>query len=94
MLTIADINRIDEQLSIAVFGMEEALHCIPNCQRNYASMIEGYNINRGVYIGIMDFLDNNYPAIANEMRDKYGDSYEALGEKAGKLYQAVFLKCK
>lgn len=94
MITAKNKNAIDEQLAIAMNGMEEALSYIPNCSRNYAPMIEGYNINKGVYIGLMDFLDKNYPAIANDMRCKYEERYEALGEKAEKLYQAVFLKCK
>lgn len=94
MLTIADKNRIDEQLSIAINGMEEALRYIPNCQRNYAPVMEGYNINRGVYLGLMDFLDNNYVTAAHEMREKYGKRYEQLGESYEKIYQTVFLKCK
>lgn len=93
MLNISDRNIIDKQLSIAITGMEESLSYIPNCSRNYAPMMEGYNINKGVYLGLMDFLDKNYPAIANDVRKKYEERYERLGEAAERLYHAVFLKC-
>lgn len=94
MLNKLDKNKCLTALETAVNGMEDAVKEIANCRQNPAVIMENFNINRGVYIATMDFLNDGYEEIYDDMYAKYNDRYYNAWDNYEKFFQKVFCTMK
>ena len=94
MLNKLDKNKCFSALETAVNGMEEAVTEIANCRKNPAVIMEQFNINRGVYIATMDFLEDGYDSLYAEMNAKYDERYKKAWNNYERFFGKVFCTMK
>lgn len=94
MLNRKEKLTIEEEIALAINGMEKALEKIPNCSQNLAVVSEQFNLNRGVYIGCMDFVYKYQPSLYEKCVEKYGKRELTLHNEYGKVFGKIFNKCK
>ena len=92
-MTEKEKNTIETMLCLALNGMEEAVKPdIQNIPTAYTHKSRLFNLNKGYFDGIKDFVATADRKFYNEIVEKYGKTYAELDEQYIPIEQKIFCK--
>ncbi len=92
-MTRAERTSIEQLMALAIRGMEEAVEPdIQNMPSAYSRKAELFNLNRGYYDGIKDFIATTDRHFGNELVQKFIKRYNDALDKYQKIEQTVYYR--
>lgn len=92
-MTKKEKSTIETMLSLALNGMEDAVKPdIQNMPTAWTHKSRQFNLNRGYFDGIKEFVATTDRNFYNELVNKYGKIYGELQDQYAPIEQKIFCK--